>query len=225
MGLDKVIIYGISKQAQTLCELIIREQQAEVVGFFVDSDYKDKDTLLGKPVFETCKVSNIIKKNTAKVCISFGYKNMIRNRENKYYYCKEQGYPIYTFISKNAYVYTDDIAEGCIIYPGTILQPFTKIGLGTFIEAGCVVAHHTEIGAFNFIAPGVHFCGSVKTGSNCFFGGASEIINDIRIDNEVFIPAGAKVSHNMKQGTTLHVKSTLESKQTAEEIMRMMFNS
>jgi len=221
---DAILIYGISKQAQTISELIEREHQARVIGFFVDSEYKTSNCLLGKPVYETGEIDQIVRDYSAKVCLSFGYKNMVRNRERKYYYCKEQGYSMYTFISNNAHVYTDAIGEGCIIYPGTILQPFTKIGIGTFIEAGCVIAHHTEIGSFNFIAPGAHFCGSVKTGSNCFFGGASEIVNDITIEQEVFIPAGAKVSHNMKKGSTLHVVSTKSSNMNSDKIMERMFN-
>ena len=197
-GADNILIYGVSKQAQTLYKLITMEQKADILAFIVDARFKKADELLGLPIIEIDEAFRTYSQEDVKICLGFGYKNMVHNREEKFRYCKRKGYAIYTYVSDKCINYCETIGEGSIIYPGTILQPFTSIGEGSFIEAGCVIAHHTQIGDYNFIAPGVHFCGSVKTGRNCFFGGAAEIINDVTIGNEVFVSAGAKVGKDLQ---------------------------
>lgn len=207
--MNRLIIYGVNMQAQTLYTMITRENQAQVEAFVVDSAYKKQQELLGLPVHEAEKMRDLFPPERFKVCLSFGYKNMVRNREEKFLQCKDWGYEIYTFVSSNAIVYTKEIGEGCNIYPGTVVMPFAKVGEGCFLETGCVVAHHTEIGAFNFVAPGAHFCGTVKTGKNCFFGGACEVVNSCTIGDSCFVAAGAKVSHDIApQSVVVPAKSS-----------------
>lgn len=148
---------------------------------------------------------------------------MVRNREEKFWQCKKQGYTIYTFISKNAYVYTSDIEEGCNIYPGTTIMPFVKIGKGCFIETGCTIAHHTKIGSFSFIAPGAHFCGDVKSGRNCFFGGACEVVNSCELADFCFIAAGTKVSRDLSAETAILPAASVVANEDAFSMMEKMF--
>lgn len=203
--------------------MIEQEEQAEVAGFTVDLDYMKAEELLGFPVTPSSEMVAKFPPGEYEVCLSFGYKNMVYNRKEKFDECKKRGYTIFSFVSKAAHIYTEEIGEGCNIYPGATIMPFAKIGKGCFIEAGCIIAHHTNIGEFNFIAPGVHFCGAVTTGNNCFFGGAAEIINNCVIGKEVFIGAGAIVTKNLSKGeTVLPAKSILVYKSSAET-MKYMF--
>lgn len=221
--IPKIVIYGVNQQAAQLCVLIEKEEQAIVEAFIIDKDYKTCDEFCSKPVVTSDMLEEMYPNDTYSICLSFGYKNMVHNREAKFNWCKEKGYSIYTFISKNAILYTDTIGEGCNIYPGTILSPFVKVGRGNFIEAGCVIAHDTKLGDFNFIAPGVHFCGDVTTGANCFFGGAAEIVNGVVIGDEVFVGAAAKVSRNIEaKSAILPAQSTCLGNK-AFEIMEKMF--
>lgn len=222
--MDKLIIYGVNMQAQALYTIITQENQAQIEAFVVDSAYKKQQELLGLPVCTAEKMRELFPPAQFKVCLSFGYKNMVRNRKAKFLQCKDWGYEVYTFVSRNAAVYTREIGEGCNIYPGAVIMPFAKIGKGSFIEAGCVIAHHTEIGDFNFVAPGAHFCGAVKTGTNCFFGSACEVVNNCTIGDLCFVAAGAKVSHNMPlQSVIVPAKSScIDRSPTA--FMEKMFN-
>ena len=221
--MEQIIIYGTNMQAQALYKMITQEQQAKVCAFVVDSNYKKFDEMLGLPVYEAEKMRELFPPEQYQVCLSFGYKNMVRNREEKFWQCKKQGYTIYTFISKNAYVYTSDIEEGCNIYPGTTIMPFVKIGKGCFIEAGCTIAHHTKIGSFNFIAPGAHFCGDVKSGRNCFFGGACEVVNSCELADFCFIAAGTKVSRDLSAETAIMPAASVVANEDAFSMMEKMF--
>lgn len=220
---DKIIIYGTNQQAAALYTMILKENKGIVEGFVVDKEFKKAETFMGLPVHVFDDIETYYPPQIYQICLSFGYKNMVYNRREKYNLCKKRGYRLYTYISSNAILYTDQVDEGCCIYPGTILMPSVKVGKGSFIEAGTIVAHNTEIGDFNFIAPGVHFCGTIKTGDNCFFGGAAEIANNCIIGNECFIAAAAKVSRNLSDGEVVLPAKGSTTAKSAFEMMEYMF--
>lgn len=223
MVAKKIIIYGINLQAAVLYKLITMEKQGEIECFVVDERYKNKDEYCGLRVVEFNRFISDFSPDRYAVCLSFGYKNMIRNREEKFYECQKHGYEIIRYISKNAVVYSDQLGEGCIIYPGAIIMPYVEIGVGTFIEAGVVIAHHSKIGEFNFIGPGAHFCGNVRTGSNCFIGGAAEIVNNCILGQYSFVAANAKVSHDVKQHEAILPTRSVKSSKSSDEMMEYMF--
>lgn len=223
-SLPRVVIYGTNLQAAALYKMIHIEQQAKVEAFIVDRNYRKCNRFEGLEVVDFENIEYFFPKDKYKICLSFGYKNMVHNRKEKFSICKEMGYRLYTFVSKNAMIYTDKIGEGSNVYPGTILAPFSEIGKGSFIECGCVVAHHTKIGEYNFVAPGVHFCGAVVTGNNCFIGSAAEITNGCRLGNDVFVAASAKVSRDIDdEGVVLPLENHRKFEKNSFEMMKYMF--
>ena len=221
--MKQIVIYGINQQAQALCKMLAIEGQAEVKAFSVDGDYFKEDKLLGRPVITTDHLAGLYPPDKFEIALSFGYKNMVHNREEKFLLCKRLGYSLYTFISRNAAVYSDEIGEGCIIYPGTVISPNVVIGKGCFFEIGCVIAHNTKVGDFNFFGPGVHFCGNIHTGKHCFFGSASEVINNTEIGDDVFVAAGAKTGGTVKSRSAILPPGSVLSKQSSFEMMEHMF--
>lgn len=137
------------------------------------------------------------------IILSFGYKNMVRNREKKFYECKKAGYKIRSFISKEAKVNTDNIGEGVIIYPNVYLSPYTSIGNGTFIEIGCNIGHHTSIGDFCFLAVGVTICGGCNIQNNCFLGGGSTLGNNVTIGRMSLVGAGVCITKDLEGSKAL----------------------
>lgn len=218
-----ILIYGVNQQAAVLYKMITAEQQADVFAFVADSDYRTEDTYCGLPAVDFEEAVFRYSPDKYQICLSFGYKNMIRNREDKFNVCKRLGYQIYTFVSRNANIYTDKIGEGCNIYPGTTIAPFVEIGKGSFIECGNVIAHHTKIGEFNFSAPGVHICGAVITGKNCFIGGACEIINGCILGDYVFVGAAAKVTGNVQSKGTIMPAKSMNIEKISDDMMQYMF--
>lgn len=198
----KLLIYGINQQAQQLCYYLIKEEYC-VEAFCVDKAYYKDAFLLGKPVVYFEEIVKRYPPDTYDIVLSFGYKNMVANRQEKYMLCRKLGYQLPTFISENAYVYTDTIGEGVIIYPNVVIEPFVKIGDGCFLESSCSVAHHSRIGDFNFFALGVTTGGGVVVGNNCFFGLSSTIASGKKIADRCIIGAGVCVTADTNQGTVL----------------------
>lgn len=198
---QKVIIYGVSHQAQQLSVYLREDGLVDVCAFVVDSAYKKIDELLDLPVYDFESVSDRFPPEEYQIVLSFGYKNMVKNRQEKYNACKELGYTLYTYISKKSDVYSDEIGEGTIIYPHVFLAPFTKIGKGCFIENSVSVAHNTSIGDFCFLAPCAVVCGDNEIGSNCFLGTNSTINNALHVANRTLVAAGAVLSKDTTEGT------------------------
>ena len=199
--MKKVIIYGVNQQAQQIKAYIESEKSAEIHAFVVDPEYKKQDELLGKSVYEFEEARRAFPPDEYEIVLTFGYRNMVKNREEKFWSCKKAGYTLYTFISKNADVYTEDIGEGCIVYPHVFLAPFTKLGKGVFLENGVSIAHHTRIGNFVFCAPRAVVCGDVIIKDHCFLGSNCTVINSIELSERTLVAAGARASKDTKPGT------------------------
>lgn len=215
----KVLIYGINQQAQQLYYYISMEGNREIEAFIVDREYKTKKTLLGLPVVDFEDIEKKFAPSKYEILLSFGYKNIIRNRQEKYFLCKQKGYNLASYISKDAKVYTEDIGESVIIYPNTIIAPYVKIGNGCFIETSCNISHHTSIGDFNFFAPGTIVVGNVQIGNNCFFGAGSIIATQYSIGDRVVIGAGVCVTGDVKSDTAYrHAEGIIMSNSPEEYI-------
>lgn len=191
MSKKKVIIYGVSHQAKQLKAYLEEEGAAEVCAFTVDREYKKEDRLLGLPVYEFEGIECLFPPEGFEVVLSFGYRNMIKNREEKFHQCKRKGYTIYTYISKNALVYTRDIGEGSLIYPACFIAPFTRIGKGCFLENGTSIAHDTILDNFVFCAPRANICGDVMIESNCFLGAGCVVAGIAHLKKRTLVSAGA----------------------------------
>lgn len=198
----KLIIYGVNQQAQQLFYYLTQEEYS-VEAFCVDCAFYKQSFLLERPVV---KFEHIIKEYPAfkyDILLSFGYKNMVANRQEKYNTCRALGYNIPSFISKDAKVYSEKIGNGVIIYPNVVIEPFVSIGDGCFIESSCTIAHHSTIGEFNFFAPGVTTGGGITVANNCFFGVSSSVSSGKKIANRTLIGAGVCVMDDTVEGMVL----------------------
>lgn len=214
MGLQKkILIYGINQQAQQIYYYLLNEGYS-VEAFCVDKGYYKEAYLLNKPVVYFENICEIYPPEEYSIILSFGYKNMMANRQEKYNVCHELGYETPTFISKSAKVYTNEIGDGVIIYPNVVIEPFVKIGKGCFIESSCSIAHHCTIGNFNFFALGVTTGGGVVTEDNCFFGLSSIISTGKKIGKRTLVGAGVCVTNDTLPGTALrHSEAVMLSKE------------
>lgn len=201
MEQDKVLIYGINQQAQQLFYLISEDRAAEICGFVVDEGYKKENRLLGKKVYEFPEMKKLFSAEEYQMVLSFGYKNMVKNREEKFLKCKKNGYHLFTYISKKATVYAEAVGEGSIIYPGVFLAPFTKVGEGCFLENGVSIAHHSCCGSFCFFAPNAVVCGGTEIGDYCFLGANSVVTNGLKLSKRTLVSAGAKLSKDTVEGS------------------------
>ena len=215
--MKRILIYGISQQAEQLCRYIQLEQAAEIRAFVADQQYKTRDSLNGIPVVSFDDLGDFSPQDY-EIAISFGCKNMVENRRAKAEACMRRGYSIYTFISSHAQVYADSVGEGCIIYPGCVVSAFTRLGRGNFLEVGATIAHHTVVGNYNFFAPSATVCGGVTIEDNCFFGANCTVSNNITVRHKTLVSAGCFLNRCSQPHEVYFSEQAKRSELSSEQI-------
>lgn len=219
--MKSIIIYGCTMFSSELYAILSSELGNDaVVAFTVNKEYKTTESFEGLPVYAFEDLTNYFNKEDIGILIAIGYNNLNKLRENIYLSCKNTGYKIYTFISKNALIYSNEIGEGSIIMPGSYVGPFCKLGLCNIIKFGVSLPHHVNIGNFNWIAGGTIFGGKAQVGNHCFIGLSSTIRNEIVIADETFIGAKSYMSSNTKVGSAYYgIPAKLVEDRTSQEII------
>lgn len=178
---------------------ILRKESYEILGFTVDSAYIASDEYYNYPVFPFEKITEKIDLRSLEFALALGYSKMNDNRKAKFNQCKSNSFKVFTFISKHAQVYSQQIGEGSIIMPGCYIGPYSEIGKCTVVRPGTVLAHHDKIGDYNWIADSCTFGGGVKMGDNCFIGLGSTVRNELSIEDYTLVGAHTYIGKNTEK--------------------------
>lgn len=215
----KVIIAGINELSTVLHRSLKKEGIHEVCAFTVDKQYIKEDTIEGLPVIDFEELSSHYKMDEYEIALTLGYKKMNDVRKSFYGRCKEKGYRLFTYISPSAIVYSDDIGEGSLIYPGAYVGPYVKLGHANIVHMMVCISHHINIGDFNFFAGGSMIGGDVAIGSNCFIGMQNTIKNGISIGDRVLVGAKNFISHDLESGYAYTGNEDVDNKKIKSDLM------
>lgn len=112
-----------------------------------------------------------------------------------------QGFSFATVVHPSAVVGAEvDLAPGCQIMAGAILQPHAKIGVGTVINTSVSIDHDCVVGAHCFVAPSVTLCGGASIGEGVFVGAGATLLPGVKVGNNALIAAGAVVDTDVADG-------------------------
>lgn len=199
--LDKLVIFGLSTMAELAYYYFSNDSNYEVMGFVVDSKYKETDSFYGLPVIETDCVKEIYPPSTYQMFIAIGYSNRNRNREIKYNQMKNIGYSFATYIHSSSIIpKACAIGDNCFILENNTIQPFVTIGDNVTIWSNNVIGHGSVIKDHCFIASHVIISGQVSIESKCFIGVNATIQDHIHLKEGCIIGAGALISQDTIQG-------------------------
>jgi acetyltransferase-like isoleucine patch superfamily enzyme len=201
--MQKVVIFGITNKAQELKKYLENDVRVDVCAFVVDHEYKTCEKLLDIPVVEFEHIVEVYPPNEYQIALIIGYSNMNRNRSKKYEESKSLGYSMFTYISTDANIYTDNIGEGTIILPGCNIAPFVSLGKCNIIDSCVFIGHNTVVGDFNFFAARTTVTGEVTISDNCFFGAGSTICSRV-VNGYTLIAAGTTLVNDTEAGQVYH---------------------
>ncbi len=186
---DKIVIFGTSITSRDLCNNIKEDGLIDVVAYTINRAYIQESELDGLPIIPFEEIEQFYPPSEVQILNTIGYSQMNQSREKVFYKIKEKGYKNYTYISKNAILYSDDIGEGNIIGGGVYIGANVTLGRGNFVSPGVVLSHRIDVGDFNFFSTGVKSAGVVRITNNCYIGIGSVLNNAIVLAPRTFVGA------------------------------------
>ena len=187
------VIFGDSAFAERIHKYISLEKVGEVLCFTNEESFIARNEINGLPVVSFERLPELYDIKDVELLICIGYAQMNQLREKIYHMCKNKGYKIGTWISKSALIYSDDIQEGNIIMPGTLIGPTCSIGKCNIIASRVCISHDSLIGNFNFISSAVTTGGFANIGNNTFIGLNATIRDGIKIEDYTLVGSATNV--------------------------------
>lgn len=194
------VIFADSTFAERIHKYISSEKDSEVLCFTNEENFITRNEINGVPVVPFERLTELYDIESFELLICIGYAQMNQLRERIYQMCKNKGYKIGTWISKTALIYSEDIQEGNIIMPGTLIGPTCSLGKCNILESRVCISHDSIIGNFNFISSAVTTGGFADLGNNTFIGLNATIRDGVKIDDYTLVGAAANVLSSTSQG-------------------------
>jgi sugar O-acyltransferase (sialic acid O-acetyltransferase NeuD family) len=208
--MKKIVIFGTGDIAQIANYYFETDSDYEVVAFTVDEQYKTSDRFENKPVIAFEEIENYYNPSEYSMFIATSYAKLNKVREAKYNEAKKKGYILASYISSRcSYMSQFACGDNCFIFEDNTIQPFVKIGNNVTLWSGNHIGHHSIIEDHNFVSSHVVISGHCHIKSYCFLGVNSTLHNNIIIEEENIIAAGAIITKNTtKQDVWLPQRST-----------------
>ena len=110
----------------------------------------------------------------------------------------------YTYIAPDAIIGKfNQIGEGAIICPKSLISTNVKIGTCVTIISGTQIGHDVIVGDFSSIMGGISLNGSVNIGKKVFIGTKATVIPKIQVEEGATVGAGSVVIRRVKSNTTV----------------------
>jgi len=205
--MSKVVIFGTGGGADTAFRYLSKDSSHEIVGFTVDGQRRDRDTLRGLPVVDFETVQDRFPPSEFKMFILLNFDGLNALRIQKYEAAKAKGYSLASYVSSDIFRIEDiQVGENCFILDKNTINLDVKIGNNVVMWSGNHIGDRTIVDDHTWIASHVAVGGDVKIGRGCFIGMNSTISHSVTIGNKTFIG-----------GNTLIAKSTKDSSVYVQE--------
>lgn len=195
--MDKIVIFGATQFSSMLHQIIERESAAKIVAYTINENYISDKSIKHYnkyPLVPFEEIENIYPPSDYKILNSIGYLKMNSIRQSTTGNCINKGYEIFSFISKDARVFSDLNGIGNIVLPGAFIGYDVEVGNSNIFYTGCLLTHHVKVKNNSFIAAGCTIGGYVTIGSNCFLGLNSTIKNRVNINDYSLVGASTYIS-------------------------------
>lgn len=191
---EKTVLFGCGNFASLAWYCLTHDSGKSVTGFTVDKAHLSASELHGVPIFAFEELESVLEPAEHALLFPLGPHNMNRVRMARFEAAKNRGYAISNYVSSRSIVWPDlVVGEGVLIFEGTVVQPFAKIGVDTIVRSSVHISHHVTVGDHCFIAAGACIGGGAVVEDRCFIGLNATVRDGVRIAEGCLIAAGASV--------------------------------
>jgi sugar O-acyltransferase (sialic acid O-acetyltransferase NeuD family) len=199
--MKKLIIYGIGETAEIVADYFIYDSDYDVVGFTVDRQYLETDSLMDKPVVPFEEVEKRFKPDEVDMFVAASFSKLNRVRTSMYRKAKSKGYRCASYISSKAFVWHNvQIGENVFIFENNVVQYKVKIGNNVILWSGNHIGHQTIIEDNCFVSSHVVISGFCKIGQNAFLGVNTSFNDSIDFGKDGVTGNGTVVVKNTEPG-------------------------
>jgi len=202
------MIFGNGEIADQAFFYFSKQSTYKVVAFIVDNPSDEKFKNL--PLLSTNEFEKDFSKEEYSIHIAISYKNLNKNRQDKFEYFKDRNYNFASFISEKSTVLTDkkNLGRNLFILEEQSIQTGVKIGDNVMIWSNNHIGHNSQIGSHTYISSNVTISGYCEIGKRCFFGVNSSVSDFCKVGDDCFITMGSVITSNIKNDSTSVNNST-----------------
>jgi sugar O-acyltransferase (sialic acid O-acetyltransferase NeuD family) len=157
--------------------------------------------LLGVPGAGGDELMDTLDPQSVRIANGIGATVKSRTNRKLYEIWTGRGFRFVSVVHPSAIIGSEvELAEGCQIMAGAIVQPHARIGAGTVINTAASIDHDCVVGEHCFVAPSVTLCGGAQVGAGCFVGAGATLLPGVKVGQNALIAAGAVVDRDVSDG-------------------------
>lgn len=196
----KLLIVGAGELAMIAYEYFTYDSEYEVVGFAVEREYLDAESLYEKPIVAFERMQEKFSPALYEVFVAIPASQLNRLRTRLYHEVKAKGYVCATYISSHAFVWRNaKIGENCFVFENNTIQPFVEIGNNVILWSGNHIGHRTVIEDNCFLSSHVVVSGYCRIGESCFLGVNSTFNDHVTVARDCIVASGSLVSKSLNE--------------------------
>ena len=188
--MNHIFIFGSNPLAVLIYQYLI-EEGVKVEGFCLNKKYI-RPFELPLPCYPIEDLIDEYGANNISVYVTLAYLKMNKPRQSVFEMLQDKGVEILNYIHPSAVVDRNvQMGIGNILMENVVIQPFVKMGDGNILWNCSTISHHSQLGDFNYFAAGVTIAGKTTIRNRSFWGCNSTSSNDIVVEDDVLVGAGA----------------------------------
>lgn len=196
----KLVIVGAGELAMIAYEYFTYDSAYEVVGFAVEREYLQEQSLYDLPIVPFEELQQHFPASAHEAFVAIPASGLNRLRTRLYLAVKEKGYTCATYISSRAFVWRNaKIGENCFIFEHNTVQPFVEIGNNVVLWSGNHIGHRSIIEDNCFLSSHVVVSGYCRVGNSSFIGVNATINDRISIARDCVVASGSLVNKNLQE--------------------------
>lgn len=197
--MEKIIILGMGGHAESLVDILERQQEYEIAGYVVNEEVSVKAgdyPILGNDG----DLERIYQGGITNAAVGIGYMGKSDVRERLWTTLKQIGFRLPVVCDPSAILSKSArIGEGSFIGKRAVLNANASVGKMCIVNTGAILEHGCQVGDFSHISVGTVLCGEVTVGKSVLVGANATVVQCLSIGDGSTVGAGTTIRKNVKE--------------------------
>ena len=195
--MENIVIVGTSTTADNIYHFVKKYSLFNILGFAVNSAYKEVEYFKGKPVFEIERLESVIDKQRDYLFIAIQWNNLNADRRDVYIELKNKGYKFANIVSPYAIVHGSLLGDNCWISDFACIEPNAKVYNNVFVKSCALIGDHSIVDDHCFIGAKSTIGGGARIGKQSFIGLGAIVFDEVQIGIICIVGAATSIKRNL----------------------------